>query len=259
MILDVWFLGLTVVFGILLILGLSGNKEGLTRLSRIVLPIVTILLPLGTAWLFTTLPGKVGWSSSLEIGVFIAQAALAGLCVLFILQGIAKNVANITSKLVLAFLLINLALIIGEVGQALYSSGIEALPTKALLRGGFAPIFWCQVILGVIIPSILLAMNKSPLIAGVLSLLGVVITKYLFVVKGNIYPFLNIGESLVVPELGAGNEGYLMAPTYVPSGFEWLVGIGVFALGVLLINLLLPRVTNKQVGVINIIQDINWC
>lgn len=245
MILDVWFLGITVVFGILILIGLTGNKAGLTRLSEVVLSIVTILLPLGTAWLFTTLPGKIGWSSSLEIGIFVAQAALAGLCVLFLLQGLAKADTYKTSRVVLAFLLLNLVLMIGEVGQAFYRSGIETLPVRALLSGGSAAVFWCQVLVGVLLPAVMLAVNKSPLAAGVLGLFGVALSKYLFVAKGNIYPYLNMGEGLVVPELGAATDGFQAAPLYLPSGFEWLVGIGVFALGVLLINVLLPRVANK--------------
>lgn len=256
MILDVWFLGLTVILGILLIVGLSGHKVGLARLSRIGLCIVTVLLPLGTAWLFTTLPGRIGWSSSLEIGVFIAQAALAGLCILIILQALTKINTKSATTLVLAFLLINLALIVGEVGQALYSSGIEALPTKALLSSGFTAVFWCQVIVGVILPAVILAMNKAPLIGGILGLLGLIMSKYLFVVKGNIYPYLNMGEGLIVPELGQVINGLQTAPTYTPSFSEWLVGLGVLALGVLLINLVLAQIAKKQVGEANISQGV---
>lgn len=251
MLLDFWLLGLILVFGILLILGLNGDRKGLTRLSQIVLPILTVLLPIATALLFTTLPGRIGWSSLLEIGVFITQAALAGLCVLMILQGLAKNHTKNVSKFVLAFLLINLALLIGEAGHAVYSSGIETLPFKAMLSGELAWLFWSYVIVGLVIPVVILAKDKFPLAGGILALVGIAMSKYLFVLKGNIYPFLNLGEGLVVPELGMASNGFSVA-NYFPSGLEWLVGLGIFALGVLLVNLTLNLLARKENGKTNV-------
>lgn len=255
MLLDFWLLGLIFVFGILLIIGLNGEKKGLTRLSQIVLPFLTVLLPIATALLFTTLPGRVGWSSLLEIGMFIAQAALAGLCVLIILQELAHNPMKNISKLILAFLLINLALLIGEAGHTIYSSGTETLIFKALLSGELAWLFWFYVIVGLVIPALILAKEKLPLVAAIIALMGIAISKYIFVLKGNIYPFLNLGEGLVVPELGMTPNGILVA-NYFPSGLEWLVGLGIFALGMLLINLTLNILTRKEDIKVDLSQNV---
>ena len=79
MFLDVLFSTLCIVFGILLVVALS---KGIDRLAKAMVPAVVVvaaLFPLGTAWLCTTLPGQLGWST-LELASFFLGA---GVCAVF--------------------------------------------------------------------------------------------------------------------------------------------------------------------------------
>lgn len=242
--LDVWFLSIAIIFGFLLFLGLKRDNQNLIKVSSWILRIDAILLPLGTALLFTSLPGKVGWSSTLEIGIFLIQPLVAG-TLLLILLGHKSRVSTTVGA---ALLLANLTFIIGEIGLAFYNTGLETIPMRELVSGSYAGLFWLALVAGVVIPSVLLFLKKSLAIAAVLGLAGVFINKFLYIVKGNLFPFLNHGESFFVPSQGEVVDGFQKALTYVPTFGEWMVSIGVVALVVLLVSFIPTGVDHKESG-----------
>lgn len=237
MVLDVFFLGLTLISAILLGVSiLKNNEAGQTRFSYL-LAVFSVLLPLGTAWLFTTMPGKIAWSSPLELALFPLQAALAGLCALFIVNKLMKrDSAAGAASFVGGLVALNLFLIVGEIGYTLYNSGTETLPLKSLLSSSYLGLFLAQLVLGLVLPSVWFMAKKKMAGAAVLSLAGVLVSKYLFVVKGNQFPFLHAEEGMDIPALLPGMDGYQMI-AYAPTWEEWMVAIGVLALAALLMNI----------------------
>lgn len=232
MLLDVWFVLLSIICGVFLIMSISkGSKSP-------VIPVLTaalaVLLPLGTAILFTSLPGRIGWGSSLEIAVFLAQAALAGICCLVFF---AKDYAKI-AKWVAGLFLINLVLASAEILLAVYQSSIESIPLMTLMKGEYAGLFWLWIIGGLVIPLALSFKAKYPVATVCLGLFGILASKILFVVKGNMYPFLRAGEGIQIDVLEAGLNGYQKVPTYIPGMEELLVGLAAFAFILIAYNLL---------------------
>jgi molybdopterin-containing oxidoreductase family membrane subunit len=233
MILDVWFLGLNIIFGILLLIALRTGKAGLAKISAVGLQIVAVLLPLGTAWLFTTLPGKSAWGSSLEIAVFLVQAVLAGLLILQLFK--AGNRQVVVGAL-LAVVFLNVA----EAGLVFYGTGAEVLAMRALVFGSYAPLFWGILLIGFVLPLFLWVKNIAPSISVALVLVGIACSKYLYMIKGNLYPFVSsLGEDIVAPltPVLTQNNG-LVAVSYTPSIAELTVCLGAFGLALALSILL---------------------
>ena len=59
LLLDVWLLSATLVFGVLLIVGLRFAKPGLAKVASIGAGVFSVLLVLGTAVMFCSIPGKL--------------------------------------------------------------------------------------------------------------------------------------------------------------------------------------------------------
>lgn len=232
MILDVWFLGLTIVVGSVVAWAIISKNEKIAKSWSYALAVVSVLLPIGTAWMFTTYPGKTGWASSLEIAVFLVQAVVLGASIWYLF-----NQNNQARTILFGALIANLVLTLGESGHALYNSGIETLAMKAMMTGSYSALFWLQILVGIALPIVLLWGSKAVNVVAGISIAGVLVSKYLFVVKGNIFPLLHAGEGMQVPSLFAEFKGYQMAATYVPTWEEWLVMLGVIAFGVLLRNI----------------------
>lgn len=222
MLLDVWFLIFNIVFGVILLIGIKRGNEGLVKLFGILQMIVAVVLPIGTAWLFTTMPGKPGWASALEIGVFLCSAVLTGyLLVYFVLQ----DKTALTG--ILVSLGISILLLLGEMGQALYSTAnAETAPMLAIMTGSYAWLFWAAFAGLMLLPLALGFFKKGgaiPLVA--LAGLGILVNKFLYVVKGNIMPLDRLGEGVIIPGMTTVNG--MTVVTYYPSIHEWLVALGV--------------------------------
>lgn len=237
MIMDVWFLGLMIVIGTILWWAISKENTKIERFTSYVLGLIAVLLPMGTAWLFTTFPGKIAWMSPLEIAVFLLQAGLAGACILFLIQKFSKIQSDGTIILIFSFLVANLFLVIGEIGYTLFNTGTETLPFMALISGPYKSVFWILVLLCLVLPCILILSKKYIVTAACLGITGIILSKYLFIVKGNHFPFLHQSEGVDIPYLMLGTDGYQSIPFYFPSWEEWLVALGILAFGTLLLNL----------------------
>lgn len=215
MILDVWFLGASVIFGLVLWFALSTGREKLADVSAVLTQIAAVLLPLGTAWLFTTLPGMPGWESSLEIAMFIVQAAAVGLAIACVQK---KD----WSKAAAGALLVLLAVNVAEAGHTFYSG--EELSSEVMLFGKFAPIYWLALIIGVVVPMVLLIKGGSQKAAMILTVAGVAVSKYLYIVKGNLFPYHNWHGKVTLP-FEAAVDGHTML-VYTPAPVEWVICLG---------------------------------
>jgi Ni/Fe-hydrogenase subunit HybB-like protein len=92
-----------------------------------------------------------------------------------------------------------------ELASVLYAGSPDTqAAATVLLTGSLAPLFWAQVLLGVVLPFLLLAglgQNRAAVIgAAVLVLLGVLAAKYLVLTAGQKLPFLQ-AEASYVPTL----------------------------------------------------------
>ena len=114
LLLDVWLLSATLVFGVLLIVGLRLAKPALAKAASIGTGVFAVLLVLGTAIMFCSIPGKIGWESTAEIGISLVQMVIAGCAVALLLDAVTGTARNVSSKLAGALLVANAAIMLGE-------------------------------------------------------------------------------------------------------------------------------------------------
>ena len=237
LLLDVWLLSATLVFGVLLIIGLRAGKAALTKAGAVGSAIFAVLLPLGTAVMFCSIPGKLGWESSAEIGVSLVQVALAGVAIMLLAKGAGSKGGDALQKAAIALIVANVAIVFGEALLLLYRDDFALKSLEAVMFGAYAPLFWLQMVAGLALPAAMLALRKMPAVAAGLALFGILLGKFVYVVRGSIYPtYGELSEGLTIPMLQPSLDAQ-MIPTYLPTLNEYFVGAAVVALAVLLLTL----------------------
>lgn len=237
LLLDVWLLSATLVFGVLLIAGLRFGKAALARVGSIGSAVFAVLLPLGTAVMFCSIPGKLGWESPAEIAIAMVHVVMAGAAVALLAKGLADRTSNNMEKIALAMIVANIVLVAGEAMLLAYRNDFALKAMEVVMFGTFAPLFWAQMIVGLVVPGVMLALRKMPTIAAGLALLGILLGKYTYVVRGSVYPtYGEMSEGIFVPTLQQ-MQGPQMIPTYIPTMNEFFVGGAVVAIAVLVLTL----------------------
>ena len=236
LLLDVWLLCATLVFGLVLIIGLRADKAMLAKVGSIGSALFAVLLPLGTAVMFCSIPGKLGWESTAEIGITLVQVVLAGVALVLLMKGAAEGPTRTLSKAAVALIVANAAIMLGEALLLFYRDDFALSSLEAVMFGTYAPLFWLQGIVGMAAPALMLALRKAPSLAAGLALAGILVGKFVYVVRGSIYPtYAELSEGAFIPMLQP-STGPQMIPTYIPTLNEWLVVAAAGALAVLLLT-----------------------
>lgn len=235
MFLDVLFSALCIAFGVALIAALKKGVGAVVLGLRAAVVIVSVLFPLGTAWLCTTLPGQLGWSTLELVSFFLAVgvSAAAALCFLRMDKG---------REMLIAFLAATLVVAIAEAGFLLYGTDelLESLTMREVVAGKLAPLFWVATIGFVLLPLALAFVERVDVrVPAAIGVAGIALSKYLFAVKGNLFPYLSL-DNVSVQLLGTAS-GYPVT-SYQPHFNEWLACIGAIGLVVAAVALLYPVV-----------------
>ncbi len=186
-----------------------------------------------TAWILGLVKGQPGWNTPILAPLFIASALVSGLAgvllavivgrKLFKLEVDQKVVLSLARYLlalvpVLAYLLFSEFLTVGYSGTPVHLQVFHEI-----LFGRFARIFWFDIIVGVVVPVVLLALPWTRNSTRAIALAcGLVIVG---VFAERTYVLL---PSLMRPALEPGVVAY--APTIV----EWSMMAGAYALGLLI-------------------------
>lgn len=233
MFLDVLFSALCIVFGVLLIVALRRGAGTLERVMKPAVIVVAVLFPLGTAWLCTTLPGQLGWSTIELVSFFLGAGVCAGAGMCFF--GMEKG-RWVLLGFVAGLLVVNVA----EVGFLAYgtSESLDQLTMREVVYGKLAPLFWTTLVAFMALPLVLTLIRKVDVrIAAALGVIGVACSKYLFAVKGNLFPYLSLDNVSV--QLLDISSGYPVM-SYFPGLNEWLACIGAIGLVVSIVAVALP-------------------
>lgn len=232
--LDVWLMCATLIFGVLLFVGLRWNKGGLEKVGAAGSAIFAALFVLGTAIMFASLPGKLGWESTSEYGIAIVQMLAAGASVAMILKFKAENSSFDTAKFTIIVLAINALFLLAEGMLLAYRDDFALMAFQAVLFGQYAPVFWAGVIIGIVAPIVLFAMKQNA-IASWCVLAGLVLSKFAFVVRGSVYPtYSEMASNVSIPLLAPAYGPQTVMP-YIPTMNEFFVAAALIGLAVLLI------------------------
>ena len=196
----------------------------------------------GVGALFATLAAREYWHSSLFPIFFLVGALTSGTALVTAVvawqwpsrDAAWKDLMTLLGRIVLVLILIDLILEWAEFSTpSWYQIGSFYELTRYVLFGPYWYVFWVvHLLLGVVVPIVLLAKNRSPIITGVAAAL-VAVT--FFAVRLNL-----VIPGLVTPELRGLEQAYSdpignrLTFAYFPTWFEWQVLLGAIAFGVAL-------------------------
>lgn len=230
--LDIVFMTLGVIFAVLLIVGLKTGNALLVKAGRAACGAIGVIMPLGTSLIFTGMSAALGFESLLEIAYFLLQSVMAGSIVSVGVGLVRKRDSSRERKIAVALLACNALLRLSEMALCFYRTDTTMEATKAIVFGQYAPIFWITLIAGVVVPCVLLAARKFMPISVFLVLFGAFGSKVVFILKGNLFPYIDFGEGVRLPMLQPPVDGIQAIYPYVPTVGEWAMVAAVFAVAV---------------------------
>lgn len=220
----------------------NDSEKARRRDEKILKAIAVVSIPTAialhsvTGWIFGLMKGVPGWHTELLAPIFIASAAVSGISLIIMMTGAMRRIIgyNIPKETVLALGKV-LWYLIPLLGYFLFAefltvtyAGEEEAGTffHELTHGSFAPLFWANLIGGIILPFLLLtAFPGSRMaigMAGLLAFLGVLFERANIIIP----PILN--RALMPYPAG----------TYMPAPSEIWITLSLYALGAFVILIL---------------------
>ena len=213
-----------------------------------------------TAWIFGLQISRGFWYSAIMPPLFITSALVSGLSLVIIVAFIARRAGRVSfgddlggflGGLLCVFLAVEAFLVLSEV-LAGYYPGIPTDAVHQLFSGRYAPGFAVEIIVGLVVPFVLLAVaawRRRPavvVLASVLALIGIFVHRANLIVIGlgkDPIP-LPPGTPLGTPQ--ANGSSFHPTSVYFPSWSEFLIVIGIIALSALLFTLAVRYLPLKE-------------
>ena len=212
-------------------------------MAMVTLP-VAVLVHSVTAWIFGFLVARPFWNTAILAPLFISSALVSGTALVLIVAWIVRRVSSWDppshifqdlAKLLAWFVAVDFFLLLAELVTAYTSqTSYHLAPLEMLFGGRQAPLFWGQLILGVLVPFLVYAnprlRSRMGLLLGaaMLSVLGVFAKRVNILMPGMYEPQIGLPPGLPPGRAGQGFElGALYVPTWVEYGV--VIGIGAFA------------------------------
>lgn len=215
------------------------NKIHLVKIFAAISIPAFVLVHSITAWIFGLMKSQPGWHTSILAPLFIASALVSGLALIIMALIFSKRFLDFeVDDKVITDLGWGFKILLPVLFYFLFceflTTAFPAIPAhlvvlRELLVGKFAPIFWFDIALGIIMPFFMIISKfgktlKGVGIASLFSFFGVFAERVNIVVPSFYHPFLT-GDRQV----------YLYKPTWV----EYSLIAGLFAFGILLFILAL--------------------
>jgi len=248
--------------GSLLALGTGTSARDLARDERLKTALAWIALPAAillhsiTAWIFGLQISRGFWYTGIMAPMFIASALVSGLALVILLALVARRLSKVSfgndlvaflGGLLGVFIAVEAFLVLAEYLTASYPGGTgEASAIERMLVGPYAPLFWVEIGLGLLVPFLILAFRRTRLrpawvaLASGLAVVGIFVHRMNLILNGLSYPPVGLppGVSIGVDQ-GPAASSFAMSYWYVPTLVEYLVVAGVLAFGALLFTLAL--------------------
>ncbi|MDO4399926.1 MAG: polysulfide reductase NrfD [Coriobacteriia bacterium] len=215
-------------------------------IARIALPLAVLCVAV-EAWVFGMQVAKEAWGAMLA-PVFVASALDSGLA-LVILACLALKVKGLEAgqdllgklaRLLSVFVAVDFFLIFCEIATAAYTG--ESL-AGLVLTGSLAPLFWVEVICGLVLPFCMLAAagnGKNPVMvaaASALVLVGVLCKRCWVLLSGFAFANVSGGSGVTLGTVAAQTGGvaqvWTQTGSYLPTIPEAVIAVAVFALAAL--------------------------
>jgi molybdopterin-containing oxidoreductase family membrane subunit len=198
------------------------------------------------------------WYTALLAPSFIASALVSGLALLILSALLArkKKIIEFSDDLIkwlggllAVFITVDFFFLLSELLTRLYPGAEgESGPALLLLIGRYAPLFWIEVIAGLIVPFLLLAIsglrNRTAVVgwASVLAISGIFLKRFNLLMAAYAYPYSNLATNVRVGQflpnveqsVWTSNVGLLVQSwPYSPTWVELAIVLGLIAAGIL--------------------------
>ena len=232
----------------------KGDEEKVRKLSYVALP-VAILVHSVTAWIFGLQIARA-WYTAIMAPIFVASALDSGLALLLLGLLLLDRMGVIAledgllpklGKLLATFIAVDAFFIGCELLTMAYPGAGEAVALGEMLGGATAPFFWFEIIGGLLVPFLILAVAKNRekrcmvVLASVLVVLGVACKRvwllFTSFIHPNIYGAGGITAGTHAAQADPANMWMLLG-SFAPTIPEVLVTVGVISVGVLIFMVL---------------------
>lgn len=232
----VWdFLFLTACVVVAAVYGTFMLRGGLKESGRKALGWVAIVAAVGLVtvegWILAVGNAHPLWHSPLLPLSFLVGGLLGGLALVALVAVVTRVAPSSVGELagyLAAFIVVSAFLLLLEYVTLSYGGAPDVAEPLGALLG--SPLFWVQLVLGVVVPFVMLVLRQVRAsavglgVAAGLVLAGLVVEKLNWLVAGQSFP--------LYPVVSGAERGY-----YSASAVEWLVVVGVLALAALLYTL----------------------
>jgi molybdopterin-containing oxidoreductase family membrane subunit len=242
-----------------LALGTGTSQRSIARDERIKSAMAWVALPAAillhsiTAWIFGLQISRGFWYSAIMAPMFIASALVSGLGLVILLALIVRRLRRIEfDDELVAFLGGMLGVFISVEGffvaaeyltAAYPGAPDEAGPIARMLVGPYAPLFWVEVGIGLLLPFVVLARRATRAnprwvaLAAAVAIFGIFVHRLNLILNGLSYAPIGVepGVSIGVWQ-GPVSTSFAMSHWYVPTFVEWLIVAGILAFGALLFS-----------------------
>jgi molybdopterin-containing oxidoreductase family membrane subunit len=209
-----------------------------------------ILLHSITAWIFGLQIARGFWYSAIMAPLFITSALVSGTGLMILLALVVRRAGRVSFRdelvsylggMLAVFIAVEGFLVFSEMLTAAYpGASFESDPVMRLLTGPYSAFFWFEVLVGLAIPFVLLAVRRWRMnvglvaVASALAVVGIFVHRLNLVLNGLSYatvpypPGVSIGTAQP-----AGTDSFALSLFYYPSLVEYLVALGVLCFGAL--------------------------
>lgn len=230
------------------------NQLAMRRMAVVTLP-VAVAVHSVTAWIFGLLVARPFWNSALMAPLFLSSALVSGTALIIVAAVVVRRSTSFTFKddvlprlgrLMLWFIAVDAFLLFAEI-LTTYTSGQpdHLAQLDMLITGKLAPVFWTEVLVGVVVPFVMFSREQWRrrtwvlVTASVLAIVGVFFKRINILLSSLFEPLVGLA-----PGIPGGRPGQEFTPDaiYIPTWVEWGVLIGMAAFFFSLITIGVRRV-----------------
>jgi molybdopterin-containing oxidoreductase family membrane subunit len=241
-----------------LALGTGTSSRALAREERIKGVMAWVALPAAillhsiTAWIFGLQIGRGFWYSSIMAPMFIASALVSGLGLVILLALTLRRLGRLRfdnglvamlGGLLGVFIAVEGFLVLAEYLTASYPGAHEGDAVARMLVGPYAPLFWFEIGVGLVVPFFILAIRRFRVrpawvaVASGLAILGIFVHRLNLVLNGLSYANIQLPPGLPIGVSQGSGVSFATSYWYVPTAIEWLVVGGILAFGALVFTI----------------------
>ena len=222
------------------------------RLAWVALP-AAILLHSITAWIFGLQISRGFWYSAIMAPMFISSALVSGLGLVILLALICRRFGVVRFRddlvaflggLLGVFVVVEAFMVFAEMLTAAYPGAPdEADAIHRLLTGPYAPIFWFEAAVGLLIPFAILVTRRLRrdarwvAVASAIAIVGIWVHRLNLLLNGLSYLPVGMAPGVSVGDTAGATTSFATSYWYVPTGIEWIIVVGILAGGALLVTL----------------------